>query len=236
MSGRVLRIGARLAAPCMTPPTEPDPPTERPTLSRRVFLRSAGTAAASGVLAQRLVAGAEATAPAQADGGVETLHGPSPIALSINGEVQKLTVEPRTTLLNALRNHCDPPLTGTKLVCDRGNCGACTVLVDGEPAYACLLLAADLRGKKIRTIEGEGTPDRLSPLQAAFCKHDASMCGFCTPGFVMAITACLERDPKADRPPSRTSGTGTLCRGATYPHISRAALAPARDLEARGKK
>jgi aerobic-type carbon monoxide dehydrogenase small subunit (CoxS/CutS family) len=220
----------------MTPPTEPDPPSDRPTLSRRRFLRSAGTAAASGVLAQRLVAGSEATAPAQADGGVETFRGTSPIELSINGEVKKLSVEPRTTLLNALRNHVDPPMTGTKLVCDRGNCGACTVLVDGEPAYACLLLAADQRGKKIRTIEGEGTPEQLSPLQAAFCKHDASMCGFCTPGFVMAITACLERDPKADLEAIRASCSGNLCRCGTYPHIFDAALEAARELEARGKK
>jgi xanthine dehydrogenase YagT iron-sulfur-binding subunit len=222
----------------MTPPTDsdrPDPPTQGSTLSRRKFLRGAGTAAAGGVLAERLLAGSLAP-PVQTEGGVETLRGNTAIELSINGETKKLSVEPRTTLLNALRNHCEPPLTGTKLVCDRGNCGACTVLVDGEPAYACLLLAADLRGKKIRTIEGEGTPERMSPLQAAFCKHDASMCGFCTPGFVMSITACLERDPKADEAAIRASCSGNLCRCGTYPHIFSAALAAAGEIEARGKR
>ncbi len=222
----------------MSPPTDSDrpDPSDPSTLSRRRFLRSAGTAAAGGVLANRLMAGSAPAEPLQSDGGVETLSGDTAIELSINGEVKKLSVEPRTTLLNALRNHCQPPLTGTKLVCDRGNCGACTVLVDGEPAYACLLLAADLRGKKIRTIEGEGTPDRMSPLQAAFCKHDASMCGFCTPGFVMAITACLERDPKADEAAIRASCSGNVCRCGTYPYIFSAALEAARGMETRGKR
>ena len=218
----------------MSAPNSPEP-SEPSTLSRRRFLRSAGTAAAGGVLAHQLI-GATQSSPARTESGVEVLKGDCAIELSINGAVQKLEVEPRTTLLNALRNHCEPPLTGTKLVCDRGNCGACTVLVDGEPAYACLLLAADLRGKKIRTIEGEGAPDRLSPLQAAFCKHDASMCGFCTPGFVMAITACLEKNPAADLPAIKSSCAGNLCRCGTYPHIFAAATEAAGEMGTRGKR
>src|SRR5688572_25387410 len=167
-------------------------------LSRRLFLRNAGGVAAGSVLGSSLLGACAETRASVADPVVpapapappsaadaETLAGEVEIELALNGTKQKLRVEPRTTLLEALRERCQPPLTGTKLVCDRGNCGACTVHVDGKPAYACLLLAADLRGKQVRTIEGLGSPEKLSPLQEAFWKHDASMCGFCTPGFLM---------------------------------------------------
>lgn len=206
-----------------SPPDPLDPERARAILSRRKFLQGAGTAAAGGVLAQRLLADT-ATAEAASSGDVEVLRGDCAITLSINGEMKPVKVEPRTTLLDALRTRCEPALTGTKLVCDRGNCGACSVLLDGEPAYACLLLAVDVVGRKIRTIEGEGTPEKLSPLQAAFCKHDASMCGFCTPGFVMAITAALEKDPTADLAAIQASCSGNVCRCGTYPHIFSAAL------------
>ncbi len=207
---------------------------DRASLSRRLFLRNAGGVAAGSVLAHGLLAGCESpkdAAPAQpaqakaaSAGAVETLAGEVEIELDVNGARQKLRVEPRTTLLDALRNRCEPPLTGTKLVCDRGNCGACTVIVDGAPAYACLLLAVDVRGKKLRTIEGIGTPEQLSPLQESFCAHDASMCGFCTPGFVMSITACLEKTPGADLETIRAACAGNVCRCGTYPHVFAAAL------------
>jgi len=115
-------------------------------------------------------------------------------------------------------------LTGTKLVCDRGQCGACTVILDGRPAYACLLLAVDCRGHKVRTVEGLGEPGALSPLQDAFWKHDASMCGFCTPGFVMAIQACLERNPKATLDDIKAGCAGNTCRCGTQPQVFAAAL------------
>jgi len=208
-------------------------------LPRRLFLRNAGGVAAGAVIGQGLLAacqadpGARASTAAEpaapvAKQGATKLAGEIEIELSINGAKQKLRLEPRTTLLNALRNHCTPPLTGTKLVCDRGNCGACTVHVDGAPAYACLLLAAAQTGKAIRTIEGLGTPEQLSPLQENFCAHDASMCGFCTPGFVMSITACLERRPDADLETIKQSCAGNVCRCGTYPHVFAAALATAR--------
>jgi xanthine dehydrogenase YagT iron-sulfur-binding subunit len=192
-------------------------------LSRRSFLKSAGGVAAGGAIAHGLLATA-ARGERTSSGDVETLEGEIDIELSINGETKKVRVEPRTTLLNALRNHCQPPLTGTKFVCDRGQCGACTVHVDGKPAYACMLLAADMRGKKVRTIEGLGTPQSLSPLQRAFWENDASMCGFCTPGFVMAISACLEKNPSAGLDEIKKSCAGNVCRCGTYPHIFKAAL------------
>ena len=212
-----------------------DPPRSRSTgrasISRRGFLKGAGGAAAGGVIAHGLLAAARAPARSGA-GEVETLEGSIDVALKINGETKTVRVEPRTTLLNALRNHCDPPLTGTKLVCDRGQCGACTVHVDGKPAYACMLLAADVRGKEIRTIEGLGSglgsPRELSPLQQAFWRDDASMCGFCTPGFVMSITACLQKNPGADLAEIKKSCAGNVCRCGTYPHIFKAALETAK--------
>ena len=204
----------------MTAPTPPGPSPE--TLSRRSFLKGAGgVAAAGGALSGALAAPPE-SAPGQ--GGTRTLAGEIEIVLDINAEQRKLRVEPRTTLLSALRVRLDPPLTGTKEVCDRGDCGACTVLVDDRPAYACLLLAADLVGRKIRTVEGLGTPQDMSIVQEAFCEHDALMCGFCTPGFVVATTALLERNPGAGLDEIKTGLSGNLCRCGTYPYVFEAAL------------
>ena len=202
----------------------PDHEQSAAALSRRTFLKGAGGVAAGGVLVQGLLA---EPAPQSADA-IETLAGEFEIRLAINGEPRTLRVEPRTTLLSALRTRCEPALTGTKEVCDRGNCGACTVHVDGRPAYACLLLAADLRGRAITTIEGLGTPDALSPLQQELWRHDGSMCGFCTPGFVMSISACLAAKPAASLDEIKQSCVGNLCRCGTYPHVFAAALAAGR--------
>ena len=211
--------------------TEPDPQA----LSRRHFLRSAGGVAAGGALAGGVLAATTSTPArrAPAPGASELLEGEIEIELEINGEKRKLVCEPRTTLLSALRNRCAPPLTGTKEVCDRGNCGACTVHVDGEPALACLLLAVDLRGRRITTIEGLGTPEALNPLQQSFWKHDGQMCGYCTPGFVMAIQACLNEKPKASLEELRRSCSGNVCRCGTYPAVFEAALAVARGEKSR---
>lgn len=205
---------------------DPDPQA----LSRRHFLRSAGGVAAGGALAGGVLASAAAARAKRPDAprATEVLEGEVEIQLLVNGETKKLVCEPRTTLLSALRNRCSPPLTGTKEVCDRGNCGACTVHVDGQPALACLLLAVDLRGRKITTIEGLGTPEALSPLQDSFWKHDGQMCGYCTPGFVMAIQACLDEKPQASLEELRRSCSGNVCRCGTYPAVFEAALAAAR--------
>src|SRR5688500_16161999 len=152
-------------------------------VSRRTFLRTAGIgAAATGVLGTPREADAAVLGP-----------GPVPLSLKINGAPRAVTVEPRVTLLRALRNHLD--LTGAKEICDRGACGGCTVLLDGEPIASCLMLAADAVGHEITTVEGLGTPDKMSPVQAAFVEADALQCGFCTPGFVVASTALLRQNP-----------------------------------------
>ncbi|MEM9801105.1 MAG: (2Fe-2S)-binding protein [Planctomycetota bacterium] len=198
------------------------PPPETPPISRRSFLRGAGQVAAAGGLLGS-ASGERPQAESDSSDGVETLSGAIEISLVVNGAPRKVEVEPRTTLLSALRVHLDPPLTGTKLVCDRGSCGACTVLLDGEPAYACLTLAVACRGKQITTVEGFGTPDAMSDVQEAFCSKDAMMCGFCTPGFVVATHAALERRPDADLEELRYELSGNLCRCGTYPHVFEAA-------------
>jgi len=205
---------------------------EAADLSRRRFLRGAGGVAAGGVIAPSLFAASATASPAQATPprvvGPETLDGDVEIELAINGTQRKVVVEPRTTLLDALRMRIDPPLTGAKSVCERGNCGACTVLVDGEPRYSCLQLACDVRGRAITTVEGLGNPSQLSVLQQEFVAHDGSMCGFCTPGFVVAITACLQKDPAASEATIRGACAGNLCRCGTQPQIFEAALAAGR--------
>jgi aerobic-type carbon monoxide dehydrogenase small subunit (CoxS/CutS family) len=150
--------------------------------------------------------------------------GAVPIQLTINGRVHKLEVEPRVTLLDALRTRLD--MTGVKRVCDRGSCGACTMIVDGKTAYACSMLAIEAQGKPIRTIEGltEGTV--LHPVQQAFCDHDGLMCGFCTPGFVMASVALLEKNPKPTPEQARKALDGNICRCGTYVRVLEAVLDP----------
>ncbi|QDU69797.1 (2Fe-2S)-binding protein [Engelhardtia mirabilis] len=212
-------------------PRESDP--QGPDLSRRSFLVSAGSAAAGSVLAGGL-AGAATAAEAQesTDG---RLAGLVNVRLKINGEQRTVAVEPRTTLLSTLRHRLDPALTGTKEVCDRGNCGACTVLVDGRPVYSCLQLACTLEGSEITTVEGLGSPDDMSDVQQAFCDKDASMCGFCTPGFVVATTACLAKHAAPDDATIRHELSGNLCRCGTYPHIFEAAASAASKSGGRGR-
>jgi aerobic-type carbon monoxide dehydrogenase small subunit (CoxS/CutS family) len=201
---------------------------ERNLFSRRSLFRGAGALAAGGMVADAARAAATPTSTRLA-GSVE-------LELEINGAKQKVTVEPRTTLLNALRNHCTPPLTGAKVVCDRGSCGACTVHLDGQPVYSCMTLAADAVGRKVTTVEGLAKEGELTEVQRALCEHDGSMCGFCTPGFVMSITACLERKPGATLEEIKHACAGNLCRCGTYPHVFEAALAAGRALRAKGGK
>lgn len=144
-----------------------------------------------------------------------------PVTLTINGRDHPLLVEPRRTLLDALRH--DLELTGTKKVCDMGNCGACTVAVDGQAMYSCLLLAVDCDGRDITTIEGVASGNELDPLQQAFIEHDAFQCGFCTSGQIMNLHVLLDRhDNPTDEQIQRTV-TGNLCRCGAYPNIAKAA-------------
>jgi xanthine dehydrogenase YagT iron-sulfur-binding subunit len=178
-------------------------------VSRRGFLKGVGVSAAATSLLSPL-----ALEEARAAAG--ELSGPAaiPITLDINGQSRKLTVEPRVTLLDALRNRLD--LTGAKKVCDRGTCGACTVLVDDEPVYACSMLAVEAQGRKVVTIEGLGAPEKLTQVQEAFIEHDAQQCGFCTPGFVVACSSLVRKNPRASVEDVRSGLGGNLCRCGTY--------------------
>jgi aerobic-type carbon monoxide dehydrogenase small subunit (CoxS/CutS family) len=185
--------------------------------SRRTFLKTAGAGAA-----------ATTVVGVGARGEAAQVLGPDAVTLSlkVNGAVRQVSVEPRVTLLDALRNHID--LTGTKQVCDRGGCGACTVLLDGEPVNSCLILAADAEGREITTVEGLGTPEKLSSLQAAFVEKDAMQCGFCTPGFVVAGTALLAKHKDPTLAEIKAGLAGNLCRCGTYGRVFEAVQAAAK--------
>jgi len=178
-------------------------------VSRRGFLKGIGVGTVAGGLLSP-------TGLKEAIAKDSDVLGPGeiPLTLKINGQNRKLNVEPRVTLLDALRNRLD--LTGAKKVCDRGTCGACTVLVDGQPVYSCSLLALEAEGREITTIEGLGTPAKMNEVQKAFVKHDAQQCGFCTPGFVVASTAFVRKNPNASIEDVRRGLGGNLCRCGTY--------------------
>ena len=152
------------------------------------------------------------------------ISGSVQITLKLNEKDRPVTVEPRTTLLSAIRDRLDPPLTGPKLVCNQGTCGACTVLLDGKPVYGCSVLAIDAVGKKITTVEGIGTPEKMNSVQQAFCDVDAMMCGFCTPGFVMATVAMLEKYPRPTHAQISRELDGNVCRCGTFNRIREAAM------------
>ena len=186
------------------------------SVSRRDFFKTVGV----GSLATSVLTAAEAEAQATAPRAVGP--GEVPIRLTINGRAQTVTVEPRVTLLDAVRNRLD--YTGTKRVCDRGSCGACTMIVDGRAVYACSTLAIDSQGKSIRTVEGLAQGTALHPVQQAFCDTDGLMCGFCTPGFVMAAVALLEKIPNPTPAQAKKHLDGNICRCGTYVGVLQAAL------------
>jgi len=186
-------------------------------LTRRAFLKGAGVAVSGGLL----TAETRAAAP---PGEAATVVGPGavPVTLRINGKPQTLNVEPRVTLLDALRNHLD--LTGAKKVCDRGTCGACTVILDGKPVYACSILAIEAQGHEIATIESLSEGGKLHPMMAAFVEHDAIQSGFSTPGLVMAAKAFLDKHPNPSLADVEKGLGGNLCRCGTYVGVKRAVL------------
>ena len=193
------------------------PPDTNPGVSRRDFMKlSAVTAAVPLVMGTSVV---------EAAGEEVAVHGPGkvPVTLTVNGKKLSAELEPRVTLLDALRGPFD--LTGAKRVCDRGACGACTVLLDGKPVYACSLLAIDAQGAKITTIEALAEGDKLTPVMQAFVENDAQQCGFCTPGFVLAATHFLQQHPKPTADDIRRGLNGNYCRCGTYNGIRAVALA-----------
>ena len=148
--------------------------------------------------------------------------GKGPVRLIVNGQKYETYVEPRRTLLDALRKNLG--LTGTKKVCDEGTCGACTVLLEGKPIYACMALAVECEGKAIETIEGLSGSGTLHPIQQAFIEQDAFQCGFCTPGQVLSVKALLDANPNPTLEEMKTALAGNLCRCGAYPKIFKAAL------------
>src|SRR5215472_15926238 len=177
-------------------------------LSRREFLKISSIAASV-----PLVSGPKMI---QVDGQEVAVHGPGsvPVALTVNGKRLTGKVEPRVTLLDALREHFD--ITGPKRVCDRAECGACTVLVDGRAVYSCTTLAIEAQGKEIVTAEGLGGGERPDAVQSAFVNNDAQQCGFCTPGFTVATKAFLNKNPHAGDGDVAHGLAGNLCRCGTY--------------------
>jgi xanthine dehydrogenase YagT iron-sulfur-binding subunit len=196
---------------------------------RRKFLKGVSLVGAGAAIADHLWVEAEAE---ETQAATTPVSGTTKVVLDVNGQKRDVQVEPRTTLLNALRNHLEPAVTGPKLVCDMGTCGACTVLLDGKPVYSCLVLAVDATNKKITTVEGLGSPENPNSVQAAFVEHDASMCGFCTPGFVTTISAYLKKNPNPSLAEIREACKGNFCRCGTYPKVFEAALAAAKGSQA----
>jgi aerobic-type carbon monoxide dehydrogenase small subunit (CoxS/CutS family) len=199
---------------------------DRQRVTRRGFLKGAGlTAAGAAILESGLVGASEAASEAAAS---PVVIGPGrvPVMLRINGTSRRLEVEPRTTLAEALRFELG--LTGTKVVCDRGSCSACTVWLDGTPVCSCMTLALDATGRSITTIEGLADGETLHPVQEAFIEYDATQCGFCTPGMVMSCAALLKRNPSPTLEDVKTATSGNLCRCGTYPKVFEATLAAAK--------
>jgi xanthine dehydrogenase YagT iron-sulfur-binding subunit len=192
---------------------KPDPGTG---VTRRDFIKISGIG-----VAVPLVLGPTVVKAAGED---VVVHGPGkvPMALMVNGKKLTARLEPRVTLLDALRDTFD--LTGAKRVCDRGVCGACTVMMDGKPVYACGVLAIDAQRAKITTIEGLTEGDSLTPIMQAFVDHDAQQCGFCTPGFIVATTHFLEEHPNPAPDDVRRGLSGNFCRCGTYDGIRSVAL------------
>jgi len=189
-------------------------------ISRRNFLKVSGLS-----LSVPLIIGPKIVKAAGAD---VKVYGPgkSPVALTVNGKKYTAEVEPRVTLLEALRNELD--LTGAKRVCDRATCGACTVIMDGKAVYSCTVLAIEAQGKAITTAEGLMQGEKLHPVQQAFIDNDAQQCGFCTPGFVVACKAFLDKNPNPTPEAVKRGLGGNLCRCGTYMGVRAAVLQAAK--------
>jgi xanthine dehydrogenase YagT iron-sulfur-binding subunit len=205
-------------------PEQPQDKLETPKkgrFSRRGFLTSVGVT--SGALSTGLLeTEAQAAATTQGPGEV-------PITLTINGKPYKVSVEPRATLCDTLRHRLE--LTAAKRVCDRGTCGACTVIVDGKSMYSCTLLAIDVQGRQITTLEGISSPAKLHPVSKAFWDNDAQQCGYCTPGFVMASKSFLDHHPNPTYEDVKKGLGGNLCRCGTYVGIRKAVLQAAKEMK-----
>ncbi|MBS0192108.1 MAG: (2Fe-2S)-binding protein [Phycisphaerales bacterium] len=198
-----------------------EPAPDRPGFSRRSFIKSIGASATASTLtgiatSQAGLLGRESEAT--------PLLGPGtvPLEFNINGKAEKVRVEPSTTLAQVLRYSLG--MTGTKVICDRGACGGCSVIADGKLINSCMTLAADMQGAKITTIEGLAQGSKLDPVQESFLRHDALQCGYCTPGFIVATRVLLNDIPKPTLAQIKKALSGNICRCGTYTNIFNAAL------------
>jgi xanthine dehydrogenase YagT iron-sulfur-binding subunit len=185
-----------------------------PGLSRRDFLRGTGVSAAATALASAPLSAFAEEGEADTSNVVRMGPGPVNVELTVNGKKMSNSVEPRVTLLDTLRNYLD--VTGCKRVCDRGTCGACTVLLDGKPIYSCTMLALEAQGHEVKTAEALFETGKLDAVPAAFARYDAQQCGFCTPGFVVAMRAAFDKNPKATPAEIEEGLAGNICRCGTY--------------------
>ncbi len=191
-----------------------DPSTSKPGFTRRGFIATLGTGAVAAATVGA-VEGAAAPEASLPDGDLVR------IVLNVNGRTHRLLVEPRWSLLYVLRERLG--LTATKLGCERGECGVCTVLVDDKTRYSCMMLAVEAEGKSITTLEGLMQGEELGVVQKAFVEEDAFQCGYCTPGQVMAVEGLLRANPTPSLDEIRHGVSGNLCRCGAYAHIFKAA-------------
>jgi xanthine dehydrogenase YagT iron-sulfur-binding subunit len=204
----------------------PAPPT--PGVSRRGFITTVG----SGAIGVAATAGLASAAPADAQAEVVKAGEVSTVTLTVNGRRHKMLVEARWSLLHVLRDQLG--FTGTKVGCERGECGACTVLIDGQARYACMTLAVEADGRAITTIEGLMKGEDLGSTQQAFAEEDAFQCGYCTPGQIMATESLLRANPSPTLDEIRQGMAGNLCRCGAYAHIFKA-VAKAADVKRQGR-
>jgi xanthine dehydrogenase YagT iron-sulfur-binding subunit len=196
---------------------ENEPKTSLGRLTRRSFLSHVGAATAATAIAPLAPSAAHAQTPATENGSNPTLPGTIPVTLRVNGQSHAIQIDPRATLLDTLRETIH--LTGTKKGCDHGQCGACTVHVNGRRINSCLALAAMQQNAEITTIEGLGSPDNLHPMQNAFVEHDSLQCGYCTSGQIMSAVAMVKEPWGKTDVDVREAMSGNICRCGAYPNI-----------------
>lgn len=199
--------------------------SEPKNISRRKFIKGVGT----GVIGSAVLPGV--LTPEQGEKTPQPHEGKVLLSLKVNGRAVRALVEPRTTLAQLLRDQLN--LTGTKVTCNQGECGACTVLLEGKAIYSCHILALDAAGKEVITIEGLMKGEELHPLQEAFIEHDGLQCGFCTPGQIMAAMGLLLKNPQPTTEQVKEGMAGNLCRCSTYPNIVKSVLAAAEKIGAK---
>jgi carbon-monoxide dehydrogenase small subunit/xanthine dehydrogenase YagT iron-sulfur-binding subunit len=196
------------------------------SLSRRGFLKGAGLTTAGTVVANSglLALNGKFSPPTGESYGPDAVR----VSMKVNGVVRDIICEPRTTLASALRDHMG--LTGTKVVCDRGSCSACTVYLDGKPVNSCMTMAMDVGDREVTTIEGISKNGELHPVQEAFIEHDATQCGYCTPGMIMSCVHLVENRKNPTLEDVKNATRGNLCRCGTYPHVFKATLEAAKKM------